>query len=441
MPEEKMYRLSELGPDLDSRKVRIGGWIQDIRNLGGIAFVLIRDGEGVIQLTILRKENEELFKELTSLPRESVLEAEGTVKANSEVMNGFEIFPDSFKLLSRADTPLPLGVVDKVGAELDTRLNNRFLDLRKEKVASIFRVRDSLLKGLRRFFGKEGFVEVHTPKIVSAGAEGGATLFPVEYFGQNAFLAQSPQLYKQMLMATGLNKVYEIAPAYRAEESDTIRHIAEFTSVDAEMAFISSSDDIMVFLERLINSTMDFVRNDARKPLELLGSKVNVPAIPFKRITHRECVSHLLGEGRGVSPDGDIDTEGEKLLGKWMKEEYGQDFYFITEFPTSIVGKVFYAKRLEGKPHLSCYFDLDYKGLELVSGGQREHQYDVLLRQLEENNLDRERFSFYLDAFRFGMPPHGGFGMGVERFLQSLLGLGNIRECVLFPRDRNRLVP
>ncbi|MEE9116126.1 MAG: aspartate--tRNA(Asn) ligase, partial [Thermoplasmata archaeon] len=353
----------------------------------------------------------------------------------------FEILPSEFEVLSEAATPLPLGVADKVGADLDTRLDNRFMDLRKPEHSAIFKVRSALLEGIRGYFSKEKFIEVHTPKIVAAGAEGGSTLFPIQYFGSDAYLAQSPQLYKQMLMATGFERIYEIAPAYRAEKSDTVRHIAEFISLDVEIAFIKSSEDVMDCIQELVRDTVAFVKENASFELGLLGIDLVTPEIPFKRITHAECVNILKEKGEGLSPEEDLDTVGEKLIGEVMKEKHGIDFYFITDFPTAIKGGTFYAMRKAEDPSLTGYFDLGYGGLELVSGGQREHRYDVLVDQMKENNLALEDFEFYLNAFKYGMPPHGGFGLGIERFIQNMLGISNIRETVLFPRDRSRLVP
>ncbi|MFQ5910414.1 MAG: aspartate--tRNA(Asn) ligase [Thermoplasmata archaeon] len=437
----KITHLSSVNEGAAGQNIRMAGWIQDIRNLGGIAFIIMREREGVFQVTAVKKNDPELFDKITTVPRESVLTVNGTVQANEEVINGFELMAESFELVSEAGTPLPLGVIDKVGADLDTRLNNRFLDLRKEKVLALFKLRNIMERAMREFFAESGFLEVHTPKIVAAGAEGGATLFPLKYFEDEAYLAQSPQLYKQILMGAGLERVYEIAPAYRAEASDTVRHIAEFISVDAEMSFIDSSEDVMDLCERLVHHALEAISTNGMRSLELWPVDIVLPKLPLRRVSHEECIEYLNGLGRGVDPEGGMDTEGERLVGQWMQKEHDQNFYFITEFPTSVVGKTFYAKRLDDRPEITGYFDLACRGLEIVSGGQREHRYDVLTRQMEQNNLDLEEFEFYLKAFRYGMPPHGGFGLGAERLLQTILDIKNIRECVLFPRDRARLVP
>jgi nondiscriminating aspartyl-tRNA synthetase len=423
------------------KQVTIGGWVQDLRNLGGISFLQLRDRFGVIQVTLLKKRSKELFDLAASIPRESVVLITGSVKESKEARAGFEVLPESIKILSKAEAPLPLGVIDKVGADLDTRLNNRFMDLRKEEIRAVFQVRAKTIEGIRKFLIAEGFVEVSTPKIVAAGAEGGSTLFPIKYFDRNAYLAQSPQLYKQNLMATGLDRIFEIAPAYRAEASDTIRHIAEFISLDVELAFIQSSEDIMAVAEGIVAHSLDYVREHAKSELEKLGVKLDKAATPFPRVKYKDAVEMVKAEGLRIEHGEDLGTEGEKALGEVMKREKNCDLYFITEFPTSLKKGTFYAKRFDEDPETTGYFDLDFRGQEIVSGGQREHRYEVLTEQMRENNLNLESFDFYLKAFRFGMPPHGGFGFGVERYVQKMLDLPNIREAVLYPRDRARLIP
>ncbi|MGB9635680.1 MAG: aspartate--tRNA(Asn) ligase [Thermoplasmata archaeon] len=431
---------SEIIPEMEGQEVKVAGWIEEIRNLGSIAFLILRDRKGRVQLTALKKEmGKEKFLELAGLPRESVIEVTGKVQRSNEARAGFEIIPKNYRVLSTAKTPLPLGVVDKVNAELDTRLDNRFIDLRKDDVRAIFLIRNLVCAGMRKYFFENGYIEVHTPKIVFAGAEGGATLFEIEYFGRKAYLAQSPQLYKQMLMATGLDRIYEIAPAFRAEPSDTVRHLSEFISLDVEIAYIQDSGDVMRALENLIASTLSFVAEHGRRELEKLRCNVKVPSVPFRKITHRECLEIL--KSLGWNGGNTVDTEGEKLLGDYVLKNYGEEFFFITEFPTEVKRGTFYAMRKDENPELTAYFDLEYKGQELVSGGQREHRYEKLVAQMAENGINISTFEPYLKAFRYGMPPHGGFGLGIDRFVQKMLNLGNIREAVLFPRDRVRVTP
>ena len=312
------------------------------------------------------------------------------------------------------------------------------MDLRKPERRAIFHIRSLVESAFRGYLGGQAFLEVHTPKLAGAGAEGGATLFQTDYFGRRAYLSQSPQLYKQMLMSTGLDRVFEIAPAFRAEPSDTVRHVTEFTSFDGEVAWIERQEDVFAFLEGAVDQAIQRVRVDGKAELALLQASPERPKVPFKRLAYREALEILRGGGKRVRDGDDIDTEGEKLLGQSMAKE-GHAMYFLTGYPAAI--KPFYVMADADDPQYSYSFDLEYKGDEMASGGQREHRYDQLLQRMKEKGLNVENFDFYLKAFRYGMPPHGGWGFGVDRFVHKLLDLPNIREAILFPRDRTRLVP
>ncbi len=425
----------------DGEKCKLAGWLQETKNLGGIAFLKVRDREGIFQVVLVKKEIGEAFDDLVNIPRESVIEIEGKKQETDQTTLGYEIIPISIKVESKAEKPLPLGIVDKVNADMDTRFDNRFLDLRKKEKMAIFELRHILLEGLRDFFSQEKFIEINTPKIVAAGAEGGATLFEVDYYGEGAYLAQSPQLFKQMLMGAGFERVYEIAPAYRAEDFDTVRHTSEFTSLDFEISFIDSSDDIMSMTSYMIEHSLNYVVEEGERYLDILDVEVTVPEHPIRKLPHRECIEILDDLGKEWEGEKEVDTEGEKMLGEYMKENYDAEFFFITEFPTKMKQSTFYAMRKDYDPSLTTYFDLEYKGQELVSGGQREHRYDILMKQMEEIDLAPSSFRSYLDTFKYGMPPHGGIGLGVDRFVQKMLDLDNIREAILFPRDTSRLKP
>ncbi|MEF8831989.1 MAG: aspartate--tRNA(Asn) ligase [Candidatus Thermoplasmatota archaeon] len=426
----------------EGSQCKLGGWLQETKKLGGIAFLKIRDRTGVFQVVLSEDEmGEESFKEAIEIPRESVVVIEGEKKTTDQTELGFEIVPISIKVESEAEKPLPLGVVDKVDAEMGTRFDNRFLDLRKEEKRLIFEIRDILLDGLRDFFNQEDFIEVNTPKIVSAGAEGGATLFELDYYDEEAYLAQSPQLYKQMLMGSGFERVYEIAPAYRAEDFATVRHTSEFLSLDFEMSFIEDSLDIMDITSHMISHSFSYVKEHGEKKLERLGVELDVPEAPFKKIPYRECITILEELGKEWEEESEIGTEEEKILGDYVKEEFDTDLFYITEFPTRVKEGTFYAMRKDKDPSLTTYFDLEYKGQELVSGGQREHRYEILVDQMEEIGIELENFKSYLEPFKYGMPTHGGIGLGVDRLLQQLLDLDNVREGILFPRDPKRLEP
>src|SRR6266571_8075475 len=430
--------FSTITPADHGKEASLAGWVEDVRNLGGIAFLIVRQRDGTFQATIKKKSDPDLFNRASKVVRESVVAVRGRIDTNPQARNGWELTATALDVLSPAAAPLPLPIADKVGAEVDTRFDNRPLDLRKADRRAIFRVRSVVAGAFRSYLDHQGFIEVQTPKLAGAGAEGGATLFETNDFGRGAVLSQSPQLYKQMLMSTGLDRVYEIAPAFRAEPSDTVRHVTEFTSFDGEVSWIERQEDGLEILEGVVDAAIDRVRSDYKAELGLLQVEPKRPAFPLKRVRYPEALEILRNRGKRLRDGEDIDTEGEKILGREMGRE-GHDLYFITEYPTAI--KPFYVMAKPDEPEYSFSFDLEYKGDEMASGGQREHRYEVLLARMKEKGLNPENFEFYLKAFRYGMPPHGGWGFGLDRFVQKLLDLPNIREAILFPRDRVRLVP
>ncbi len=398
----------------------------------------MRDGAGTTQITVKKEGTDPaLFRCLTETPRESVVEVVGSLRRSSRAHRGFEVVPSSAEVIAPADVPLPLGVVDRVNVELDTRLNHRVLDLRKPAVREVFEIRAALLAGFREAFARRGYLEVETPKILRQGAEGGATLFPIDYFGGRAFLAQSPQLYKQMLIGAGFERVFEIAPAFRAEPSDTVRHLTEFTSLDAEVGYVSGPADVIDELEAVVRHAVGAVAerwSAAGRPLPAGWPDV---AAPFPRIPFREAAEWLGRSG----PPRDFGTDDERALGEIVDRKFGAPMYFLTEYPSAVKASTFYARRLDDRPDVTGYFDLDLRGLEIASGGLREHRRDRLEANVRAAGLDPASFAGYLEAFRYGMPPHGGWGLGIDRLVQSLCGLSNVREARLFPRDRYRLEP
>ncbi len=398
----------------------------------------MRDVAGTTQVTLKKGTTDpSLFELFLALPRESVVEVEGTARRSAKANRGVELLPSRVEVVTRSAVPLPLGIVDKVGAELDTRLTHRVLDLRKPAVRAVFELRAAVLDGFRRAFVHRGFLEVQTPKLLKQGAEGGATLFGVEYFDQRAYLAQSPQLFKQMLIGAGFERVFEIAPAFRAEPSDTVRHTTEFTSLDGEMAYVDGPDDVRVALEGIVVDALAHARERLTAASNPLAGRIPEVAVPFPRLAFSEVEAWLGRSGGRV----DLGTEDEKKLGEIVRTKFGVPFYFITDFPTSVKSQTFYARRMDANPELTGYFDLDFQGLEIASGGLREHRIDRLEANMRSAGLDPTTFGAYLEAFRFGMPSHGGWGLGIDRLVQGLADLPNIREAVLFPRDRYRLEP
>ncbi|MEM0351281.1 MAG: aspartate--tRNA(Asn) ligase [Archaeoglobaceae archaeon] len=422
-------RSAEITPEMDGKRIIVAGWVHELRDLGGIVFIVLRDRDGFIQITLPKKVvNSEVFKKAKKIQRESVIRVEGIVKKEEKAPNGFEIIPEVLEVLNESQAPLPLEVTEKVPADLDTRLENRFMDLRRPKVLAIFRIKSQITRSIRDFLYNEGFIEVQTPKIVSTATEGGTELFPVSYFEREAFLNQSPQLYKQILMSAGFEKVFEIGPIFRAEEHNTTRHLNEATSVDIEMSF-TDHEGVMNLLERMIAKVYEDVIEKCEKQLEILELRLEVPEVPFQRITYTEALEML---DNRIPWGEDLDLYALKTLGSKI-----DGHFFITEWPAKI--KPFYVMSEDGK--ISKSFDLMYGYLELASGAQREHRYEKLVENIKMRDLQPESFEFYLKAFRYGMPPHAGWGLGLERLVMAMLNLSNIREASLFPRDRTRLIP
>ncbi|MGC8610494.1 MAG: aspartate--tRNA(Asn) ligase [Thermoplasmata archaeon] len=418
----------------DGAPVTLCGWVQEIRKLGNISFLILRDREGIAQITLIKKiVGEEKFKTITDLNRESVICVEGKVNKNTQSKLGCEIIPDNIRVLAIAETPLPMGVVDKVSVDLETRLDVRFMDLRRPEVQSIFKIESNLGKSIRRTLEDNGFIEIHTPKIIATATEGGTELFKVKYFEKDAYLVQSPQLYKQIMMAAGFERVYEIAPAFRAEEHNTTRHLNEFISIDIEMSF-ADDEDAMKMLETVIYNAIIHIKNNNQNDLNNLNIKLNVPELPFPRIKYDELLDYVNSNGLNMKFGDDFSSEALNIIGK----KY-QGFYFITKWPMET--RAFYVMPYEEDPRYGRAFDLMYAEREITSGAQRNHIYSSLRENMIKKGLNPENFKFYLDAFRYGMPPHAGWAIGLERLTMILTNSKNIREATLFPRDRKRLEP
>jgi aspartyl-tRNA synthetase len=419
-----------------SGHAEICGWVHEVRDLGGLAFFLIRDRTGIIQVTIPKKRSSEaVLASAKQVSRESVVRIAGVVKAIDKAPGGRELVPDLFEIISLADSPLPLDVVEKVPADLDTRLDARFLDARRPRVAAVFQIRSAAMHAINHYLHQEGFINITTPKIVAAATEGGTDLFPIAYFDKEAFLNQSPQLYKQMMMAAGFEKVYEIGPIFRAEEHNTTKHLNEATSIDIEVSYADHLE-VMRILEELIVKTYEYVKatcSDQLTNLEI--ADFVIPNTPFPRLPYREAIEIAKKKIEDPIKYGDdISPAAERAIGAEMGGHY-----FIVDWPAEI--RPYYAMPYENDPTICKAFDLMHPRMELSSGAQRVHQHDLLVQQIIKKGLNPESFEFYLRPFRYGMPPHAGWGLGVDRLVMTMLGLSNVREAVLFPRDMHRLVP
>ena len=420
-------------PDIDGQEVTLFGWVQEIRDLGGIRFIILQDREGTIQVTVLRKKSSpDVLAKSDLLQKRFSIGVKGTVKKTTITPRRIEIIPKQIKILSTATAQLPLDITGKTPANIESRLDARALDLCSERSIATFKIQHKALEAIRSFLFRNGFLEVHTPRIIASATEGGANLFAVDYFGEKAFLAQSPQLYKEQLVMS-LEKVFEVGPFFRAEESHTRRHLSEFISVDIEQAF-ADANDVMSLLEQVMQYTCKTVKEKCIEELATLEHKINVPELPFKRLTYDEVLDALKKEDITIPWGEDIPTEAFRALGKLYP-----CFYFITDWPTN--SKTFYIKPREDKPELCEGFDLMWQWVELVSGGTRIADKNLLVDRLKEKELKPATFKYHLQAFDYGMPPHAGWAIGLERLTMMLTGKKNIREVTFYPRDRLRLTP
>jgi aspartyl-tRNA synthetase len=424
----RTHNIEDVNSGMKGKKVTLCGWVEDFRELGKMTFLTIRDVTGISQI-IVKGELQNSIKELN---RQSVVKISGIVQETKAHDFEFEIAAESIDILGKAVHPLPIDPIGRLESNIDNRLNSRALDLRNKKTAAIFKLRANVLTVLRNSLIEKKFIEITTPKIIGSASEGGANLFSLEYFGKTAYLAQSPQLYKEQ-MTIGLERVFEIASFYRAEKSHTGRHLSEFTSVDIEAAFMNYSD-VMDVLESLIIDVYSHVERNCKDELNSIGCEIKAPKTPFPRLSYSDVIKELKKSGEKLEFGDDLLDSHLRIVGK-----NHPGFYFIVDWPLSL--KPFYIKENEKDSKLSESFDLQYGYLELSSGGTRLHNPEVIKTRLKEQSLDPALFEDHLRAFDWGMPPHAGWGMGLERLLTTLMGIDNVREVILYPRDPERLTP
>lgn len=437
----KKININELSNYFD-QEIEISGFVENIRNMTWVQFVVLRDTTGKVQITIEKSEeqNKDLVEIVNNLTVESTIKVKGKLVQNEKVkLNGMEIIPSIIEVTSKSDLELPFNYKDLESANIDTRMDYRFIELRNEKNLLMFKVQSLFIQAMRDYLYNNNFTEIHTPKLIGTASESGSEVFEVKYFDTKAYLAQSPQFYKQMAMASGFEKIFEVGPVFRAENSNTNRHATEYTCFDVEFSYIDSYEDVMELEENLLVAGLSKVKEVyGDKIKELFDVDVVVPKTPFPRIKLQDLYKELETRYKYEIPNediGDMNAETEKLTYKFAMEEYGSEFIFVTDF--SKTKRAFYHLRENDVPQ---GYDLIWKGMEITTGAQREHRYDVLKKQAEEKGLD-EDVKFYLEFFKYGCPPHGGFGIGVDRITMLLLGLPNLKETEFLFRGPNRINP
>ncbi|MDC0200074.1 aspartate--tRNA(Asn) ligase [Candidatus Nitrosopelagicus sp.] len=428
MDISRTHLIEDLNSSMEGQDVLFGGWIVDLRKLGKMAFLTVRDVTGMCQV-IVKGDSMAL---LEGLNRQSVVRISGKIQASKAKDFDFEVSAIEIQILAKAEYPLPIDPIGRLESDIDNRLNSRALDMRNQKTASIFKLRSQVLASIRETLIKRKFIEINTPKIIGSASEGGADLFNLDYFGKQAYLAQSPQLYKEQ-MTIGLERVFEISSFYRAEKSHTGRHLSEFTSVDIEAAMMDYTD-VMNVLESIVVDVFKNTAENSKTEQEEIGHEIKIPNSPFERVTYTQALEEL----------GNMDIKlefGEDLQDSHLRSlgDKHPGFFFLTDWPMKL--KPFYIHEKDDDPTLSRSFDLQYGYLELSSGGRRLHDPEQLKSRLKEQDLDPSNFEEHLKTFGWGMPPHSGWGMGLDRLMTVLIGIDNVREVVLYPRDPDRLKP
>ncbi len=428
MEISRTHLIEDLNSSMEGQDILFGGWVVDLRKLGKMAFLTVRDVTGMCQV-IVKGDSMNL---LEGLNRQSVVRISGKVQSSKAKDFDFEISATEIQILAKAEYPLPIDPIGRLESDIDNRLNSRALDMRNQKTASIFKLRSQVLASIRETLIKRKFIEINTPKIIGSASEGGADLFSLDYFGKQGYLAQSPQLYKEQ-MTIGLERVFEISSFYRAEKSHTGRHLSEFTSVDIEAAMMDYTD-VMDVLESIVVDVFKNTAENSKTEQKEIGQEIKVPNSPFERVTYTQALEEL----------GDMDIKlefGEDLQDSHLRSlgDKHPGFFFLTDWPMKL--KPFYIHEKDDDPTLSRSFDLQYGYLELSSGGRRLHDPEQLRSRLKEQDLDPTSFEEHLKTFGWGMPPHSGWGMGLDRLMTVLIGIDNVREVVLYPRDPDRLKP
>ena len=422
------------------RQVRLEGWVHDVRVLGGISFVLLRNSRGIVQIAVPKKAvTPELYGLVSGLHQEDVISCSGVVKESTAARLGFEVVPASIEVIAKAASPLPLDPRGVTSAAIDTRLGWRSLELRRPETNAVFLIENALVQGFEEYLQRSGFIRAFTPSIIGGVSEGGSEVFKLDFYGKDAYLRQDPQLHRQLTIAGGFDRVYDLGTNWRAELSHTPRHLSEHRTFAPEIAFIDDERDTMRLEEAMIVHGMESALKRCSDGLALLKKEPELPRTPFPEVAFPEVYGMLEKEGKRLPRGEDIDDPSLRVLAAAVKKETGSDFFFLNRFPSAV--KPFYVMRVDEDPEYARSVDLVYKGMELSSGGQREHRHDKIVSQIREKGYSAEGLEWFTEPFRYGDPPHGGFSFGIERFTASLHGIENIKEATLYPRDPERHQP
>ncbi|MEM5869847.1 MAG: aspartate--tRNA(Asn) ligase [Candidatus Aenigmatarchaeota archaeon] len=421
------------------KKVKLFGWVHDVRFLGKINFIVLRDREGTVQVIVPKdKVPPETFEITKKMHQEDVIAVEGKVVKSKVAKVGIEVLPEKIEIVNKAETPLPLDPRWVTPANLDTRLEWRPLDLRRRENLAVFRIQAKIVEAAEEFLRKNGFIQVFTPAIIGGISEGGAEVFKIDFFGKEAFLRQDPQLHRQLVILGGFERIFDIGPNWRAELSDTPYHLAEHRGIAPEF-ILKDERDVMKLEEKMIVYIIKKVVKECKKELEILGKEIKVPKTPFPELRFPKIYDILEEHGKKLPFGSDLDKEAQRILARYVKEKFKNDFFFINRFPFKV--KPFYVMRVDEEPEWARSVDLIFKEIEMSSGGQREHRYDRIIQQVKEKGMKLDHIKWFTENFKYGAPPHGGFCLGLERFTMQLLDIGNIKEATLFPRYATRILP
>ncbi len=425
------------------KEIVFEGFVDAIRDIKWVQFVILKDNTGKVQMTIEKslEDNKEMVELISTLPLESTVKVNCKVVLNPNVkLNGMELIPTKIEVTSRSENELPFNYKDLDNVNLDTRLDYRFIDLRNERNMKIFEIQSVIVKYMREYLYNHKFTEIHTPKLIGAASESGSEVFEVKYFDRKAYLAQSPQFYKQMAMASGFNRIFEVAPCFRAENSNTSRHATEFTSFDVEFSYINSFNDVMNLEAEMLTYALTKTNEECGEDIKnIFGTEIKVPTLPFPKMALKDVYKELEERYGYVAPESeknDLTTEAEKLVYRLAKDKFDHEFMFITDYPAE--KRAFYHMRDENG--ILQGYDLIWRGVEITTGAQREHRYEEIVKNANEKGLG-EDVKFYLEFFKYGCPPHGGFAIGIDRLTMLLLGISNVKESMFLFRGPNRLNP